>query len=373
MTKKLKVYVGVSGGVDSSVALALLKNATVNNFEKLFGYPAPKGFSGYDVTGIFLKVWNPDFLVCNWREERRSAMRVCSKLGVPFKTFDLEKEYKEKIVDYMITEYKSGRTPNPDVFCNKYIKFGVFLEKAIKEGADFVATGHYARMVFDEKNKSFSLFESIDKEKDQSYFLAQVDKKYFSKILFPIGIYKKSEVREMAKKFDLPTASKKDSQGLCFLGKIEMDDFLKHFIKSEKGNVLDTSSKIIGEHSGSVFYTIGQRHNFKIFKNNENSKRLFIISKDITKNTITVSEKLKIPKNNNIIVNNINYLEDISYQLNKYSVCFRYHQKKQNCSLKKINDDGIEINLDNTENDIASGQVAVIYEGEKIVLSGIIV
>ena len=150
--KKTKVFVGVSGGVDSSVSLALLKEATPNNFEELFGRPTPKGFRGYDVTGVFLKVWHPDFLPCDWKEERRSAMRVCATLGVPFITLDCEAEYKKEVVDYMIREYALGRVPNPDIFCNKYVKFGVFLDKALAMGADFVATGHYAQIV-DTRNK----------------------------------------------------------------------------------------------------------------------------------------------------------------------------------------------------------------------------
>lgn len=355
MIKKSKIYVGVSGGVDSSVALAILKN------------------QGYDVTGVFLKVWNPDFLECNWREERRSAMRVCSSLGVPFKTLDCEKEYKEKIVDYMISEYKIGKTPNPDVFCNKYIKFGLFLDKAIQDGADFIATGHYARNIFNEKIKKFELFESSDKEKDQSYFLSQINQKQLSKAMFPIGIYKKEDVRKMAKNFNLPTYNKKDSQGLCFIGKIDMEDFLKHFIKQEKGDVLDINGNVIGVHNGSVFYTIGQRHNFQIFKNTKNSEKLFVISKDVSKNTITVSQTENIKGVDEIIIKNINIFdENLEFGDKYYDVCFRYHQKKQKCRIEKI--DTLRFRLIPTEKqkDLASGQIAVIYSDEKCVLSGVI-
>jgi tRNA-specific 2-thiouridylase len=243
-----KVFVGVSGGVDSSVALALLKN------------------EGYDVTGVFLKVWAPDFLPCDWREERRSAMRVCATLDVPFITLDCEVEYKKEVVDYMIREYSEGRVPNPDVFCNKYVKFGVFLKRALEMGADYVATGHYAQVV---KNMDkFKLCESTDKEKDQSYFVYTLGQYELSHTLFPIGHMTKPEVRKLAHKFGLPTATKKDSQGLCFIGKIDMKEFLTHYIETKEGDVLNTKGEVIGFHDGAIFLTIGQRHGFTVTKKN---------------------------------------------------------------------------------------------------------
>ena len=214
--KKEKVFVGVSGGVDSSVALALLQKA------------------GYDVTGVFLKVWSPDFLPCEWRDERRSAMRVCATLGVPFLTLDCEKEYKEMVVDYMLSEYKAGRTPNPDVFCNKYVKFGVFLKKALEAGVTHVATGHYAQV--EKRVNYFLLKEAVDTDKDQSYFLSQLGQHELSHALFPIGHLKKSEVRTLAREFNLPTAEKKDSQGICFVGKVDMEEFLKEDLEESAKN-----------------------------------------------------------------------------------------------------------------------------------------
>jgi tRNA-specific 2-thiouridylase len=369
---KLKVFVGVSGGVDSSVALLLLQKATPNNFSKLFGRPTPKGFSGYDVTGVFLKVWNPDFLPCNWREERRSAMRVCSHLGVPFKTLDCQKEYKEKIVDYMISEYKAGRTPNPDVFCNKYIKFGIFLDKAIKDGADFVATGHYGQV--EKENDEFKLLEATDKEKDQSYFLSRLGQKELSKILLPIGHLKKPKVRDIAKRFNLPTAQKKDSQGLCFIGKVDMTDFLKHYIDEKKGDLVDQSGEVIGSHRGVMFYTIGQRHGFDIFKKTNKDSRLFVIKKDIEKNILTLGEKkLETESGDKIMLEQINWTGDVEPDLEKtYLVCFRYHQDKQKSKIIK-EDDRYFVIPEKKQFDVASGQIAVIYDEDICVGSGIIV
>src|SRR3972149_2581934 len=202
--KKKMVFVGLSGGVDSSVTAALLKE------------------QGYEVVGVFIKTWQPDFIECTWPEERRDAMRVAAHLDIPFLTFDLEKEYKKEVGDYMVSEYRAGRTPNPDVMCNKEIKFGAFLQKALAMGADFVATGHYAEI--SQIRNVFSLKKSPDPSKDQSYFLWTLTQEQLAHILFPIGHFKKTEVRKLAKKFALPVAEKKDSQGICFLGDIDLKD-----------------------------------------------------------------------------------------------------------------------------------------------------
>src|SRR3989344_1546555 len=231
MRKKI-VFVGLSGGVDSAVSAALLKKA------------------GFEVVGVFIKTWHPEFLECNEEEERRDAMRVAAHLDIPFLTFDLEKIYKKEVADYMIAEYKAGRTPNPDVMCNKEVKFGAFLKKAILMGADFVATGHYARVAqvksvkykVKSKNSKLSTFNlqlstGCDSTKDQSYFLWTLNQKQLSKIIFPIGHLKKTEVRKLAKKFKLPVAEKKDSQGICFLGAVDLKNFLKHYIEEKRGEV----------------------------------------------------------------------------------------------------------------------------------------
>lgn len=360
MSKKLKVFVGVSGGVDSSVTLALLQK------------------DGYDVTGVFLKVWSPDFLPCDWKEERRSAMRVCATLGVPFLTFDFEKEYKKEVVDYMIREYSEGRVPNPDIFCNKYVKFGVFLKKALEMGADFVATGHYARI--EVRSKNYELRESRDKEKDQSYFLYTLGQEELKHTLFPVGGMTKPEVRKLAQKFGLPTATKKDSQGLCFIGKIDIKDFLSHYIKTERGNVLNTKGETIGFHDGAVLYAIGERHRFTITKKSPDDPRFFIVSKDVEKNTITVANK-KTEENSiysakQIIIKNLHFINthDISYVLNssfKCSVRIRYRQAKQFCTIDKKSG-GYHIIFDIPQNAISVGQSAVFYKDDICLGGGII-
>ena len=347
---------GVSGGVDSSVALALLQK------------------EGYDVTGVFLKVWSPDFLPCDWKEERRSAMRVCATLGVPFLTFDFQDEYKKEVVDYMIREYTNGRVPNPDVFCNKYVKFGVFLKKALSMGADHIATGHYARVY--KKDGVFELKESVDSNKDQSYFLYTLGQEELSHTLFPVGNMTKPEVRSLARKFKLPTAEKKDSQGLCFIGKIDMKDFLSHYIKSKKGNVLNTKGKIVGEHDGAMFYSIGQRHGFTITEKTPLDKRFFVISKDIEKNIITVADKESesdsVYSTREIIIFELHFISGNTPKLPiKTSVRIRYRQEKQNCTLDKKSD-GYHIVFDESQNGVSVGQSAVLYDGEICLGGGII-
>src|SRR3989338_3226624 len=260
--KKL-VYVAMSGGVDSSVAAALLKK------------------HGFSVVGVFMKPWSPNLSTttpgvvnkvfvdkCMWKEDREDAMRVASALGIPMKTWDFSREYKKEVGDYMIYEYRAGRTPNPDVMCNKEIKFGLFLEKALKEGADFIATGHYFRVKTrrgpaapypqgapksaprgsPSRVTPFCLYMAKDKNKDQSYFLWTLTQKQLKYCLFPIGDYIKPEVRKMAKKFGLPNYAKKDSQGVCFIGPLDMKEFLKKYIKSKSGKIIDQDSKMVGQH-----------------------------------------------------------------------------------------------------------------------------
>ncbi|MEQ1561174.1 MAG: tRNA 2-thiouridine(34) synthase MnmA [Nitrospira sp.] len=370
MNKKPKVYVGVSGGVDSSVSLALLQK------------------EGYDVTGVFLKVWNPDWLPCNWKEERRSAMRVCATLGVPFKTMDCEEEYKKEVVDYMIREYKEGRVPNPDIFCNKYVKFGVFLKKALSDGADFIATGHYAQIRImnnesrikngkdDINNSKFIIHESVDKEKDQSYFLYTLGQHELSHTLFPIGGMTKPEVRKLAEKFGLPTATKKDSQGLCFIGKVDMKDFLSHYIDEKVGDVLNTNGEVVGTHTGSMFYTIGQRHGFTITKKSAEDPRFFVISKNLEKNTITVaskeSELEKVKNIKSITIKNLHFVSGSEISLPaKISVRIRYRQEKQTCLLNKKDGDYV-IDFTDSQSAVPVGQSAVLYDGDVCLGGGII-
>jgi tRNA-specific 2-thiouridylase len=340
------IFVGVSGGVDSSVSLAILKD------------------EGYNVVGCFIKTWQPDFVECTWKDERRDAMRICAKLGVPFLTIDAEKEYRDAVGMYMVNEYKAGRTPNPDVMCNKEVKFGVFLKKAKELGADFVATGHYAR------TKDGILLKGVDDSKDQSYFLWTLTKEELSKIKFPVGGLQKSEVRKIAKKYGLLTAEKKDSQGVCFLGPIDMKDFLSHYIEINKGEVLDISGKVIGEHDGALFYTLGERHGFTITSKTTNDKRFYVVKRDLDKNTITVSDDfdqlLGGSDNKKIKLKNVNW--NVSISKNKiYEARTRYRQKLETCQIE-----GDFVFFQNPQKFVAPGQSLVVYDVDVCVGGGII-
>lgn len=322
--KKGKVFVGLSGGVDSSVSATLLKK------------------EGYDVVGVFIKVWQPDFFACTWKEDRRDAMRVAAKLGIPFLTLNLEKEYKKEVIDYMISEYEAGRTPNPDIMCNKYVKFGAFLNFAIKNGADFVATGHYAQIKKDgsSKDEQYSLLAGVDNEKDQSYFLWTIKQELLPRILFPVGGYKKSEVRTFAKKFDLVTWDKRDSQGLCFVGKLDIKDFLKHYIKIKRGKLLNEKGEVIGHHDGAVFLTEGERRGFTVTKGEQGHSALpqYVVGRDIKKNTITISPHPQKSENTSDLVKlkDINFLVDDIKKGDKFNARTRYREKLAPCVLVKI-------------------------------------
>lgn len=341
-----KIFVALSGGVDSSTSAALLKE------------------EGFDVTGVFIKVWQPEFLECSWKEEQLDAMRVCASLEIPFLTFDFEEEYKNGVVDYMVSSYKEGRVPNPDVMCNKYVKFGAFLDKAMSMGADYIATGHYAQ------NIGNKLVKGNDENKDQTYFLWTLTKEQIEKTIFPVGKYEKSEVRKLAEKFNLPTAKKKDSQGLCFIGKLDMKDFLKHFIDEKIGDVLDENNKVIGIHDGATFYTVGQRHGFTIRIKSSNEGPHYIVSKDMEKNTITVSTKLdEIGMVAEVKLRDTNWISDKPEIGENIEARIRYRQKLFNCSFT---DEGT-VKLDEEQNFIASGQSMVFYKGDMCLGGGIIV
>ena len=359
--KKTKVFVGLSGGVDSSVAAALLQKEE------------------FDVTGVFIKVWQPPFLPCTWREERRDAMRVAAHLDIPFYTFDFEKEYKKEVVDYMIGEYKEGRVPNPDVMCNKNIKFGAFLDKARAMGADLIAMGHYARIKrmgegSGEKKEARKhlLLKGVDENKDQSYFLWTLTEKQLAQTLFPIGGYKKSEVREMAEKFGLPTAQKKDSQGLCFIGKVEMKDFLKHYIDEKPGDAIDTKGTVIGRHEGAWFYTIGQRHGFMIAKKSAHELPYYVIGKDIRANTITVADQ-QIEEGfakREVILKDVNWNYATPQKGKNYQARTRYRQVLQACEMLPLGNETQVVFA--VPQNVAPGQSLVLYDDDQCLGGGII-
>ncbi len=349
-----KVFVGMSGGVDSAVSAALLKEA------------------GFDVTGVFIKVWKPEYTECTWKEDRLDAMRVCAKLEIPFLTLNLEEEYKRDVVDYMISEYRAGRTPNPDVMCNKYVKFGGFFKKAMELGADYVATGHYAQVR--EKNGKTEMLAGKDSNKDQSYFLWTLTQNELSKTLFPVGGIDKPEVRKLALKYDLANATKKDSQGLCFMGKVDVKDFLKNYIDEKEGNVLNENGDIIGKHFGVFFFTLGERHGFEITKKTPNDKPYYIIAKDVDNNTLTVSqdiEKIKNEESKKVLLKNVNLISEDINEEKTYQTRIRYRQPVEECKIKKT-EGGLELHFVNAQKSVTPGQSAVIYDGEICVGGGII-
>jgi len=363
MQKKHKIFVGLSGGVDSSVAAALLEK------------------EGHSVTGVFIKIWQPKWGPCGWKDDRRDAMKVAMHLDIPFKELDLSDEYEKEVVDYMVKEYKAGRTPNPDVMCNSQIKFGEFLRYAKLQGADFIATGHYARSEQQKVNseqgrKVIALLAGKDKTKDQSYFLWQLKQNQLKYCLFPIGEYKKSEIRKMAKQFGLPTAEKKDSQGICFVGKVGMKDFLKKYIKAKQGKVLNTKGKEIGHHDGAVFFTIGQRHGFVITEKGTDDEPYYVAGKNIKDNTITVSPQksgiASLAARNDIVINKTNWINNEPLENKEYQCRFRHLQELKVCKVKKLKGSEYEIKFTKAQEGIASGQSLVLYDGEICLGGGII-
>lgn len=352
----MKAFVGVSGGVDSSVSAALLKEA------------------GHDVVGVFLRVWQPEFLSCTWRDDRTDAKRVCATLGIPFLELDCADVYKQKVVDYMIAEYRMGRTPNPDVMCNGAVKFGVFYDTAMRMGADIVATGHYAR-VGKTDDDTPTLLAGVDPEKDQSYFLWNIQKEHLAHIMFPIGDKIKRDVRTLAEQFNLHTATKKDSQGVCFLGKLDMHDFLAHFIETKPGDVLNDAGEVIGHHDGATFLTLGQRHGFIITTKTPHDKPYYIIAKDVEHNTITVRNATAVehnhPSSQYIALSHTNWLTPPAPG-KTYDARLRYRQKLFHVEMKEMTGTTARIQCDEPQAFVPIGQSLVLYDGDRCLGGGII-
>jgi tRNA-specific 2-thiouridylase len=342
-----RVFVGVSGGVDSSVTALLLK------------------LYGYDITGVFIKTWQPEWIDCTWRDERRDAMRVCAHLEIPFVELDLEQEYKQGVADYMIAEYKIGRTPNPDVMCNREVKFGGFLNYALEQGVDYVATGHYAQ------NINNQLCKGIDESKDQSYFVWTLTNDQLKHILFPVGNLQKKHVRKLAERYAIPVATKKDSQGICFIGDIDMKDFLSHYIDKQPGNVINTDGEIIGTHDGVLFYTLGERHGFVIDKKTTHDKPYYVIAKDLEHNLLTVSQNLMVNKKQESIIL-VNCVWRIQPQPEKsYKAQVRYHGEFKDCVITRENNSEI-VSFNETDMTISSGQSVVVYDNTICIGGGIV-
>lgn len=344
----------MSGGVDSSVSAAFLKER------------------GYDVTGVFIKTWHPPFLECTWKQERQDAMNVCAHLGIPFKTFDLENEYKKEVVDYMISEYASGRTPNPDVLCNEKIKFGAFFEKALQEGAEYIATGHYARV--EQRGAGTRMLAGVDANKDQSYFLWRVPQDVLAHTLFPVGALEKHDVRAYANRFGLSVAEKKDSQGVCFLGQVDMKEFLKKFITTSPGVVLNESGESIGTHDGALLYTLGERHGFTITKKTPADTPVYIVAKDVVRNTLTVSSRESMHTvfgSRDIGIEQVHWISDRPSGDKKYTARFRYRQPLQTCSVR-FSEEETRVVFDETQHAIARGQSLVVYDGDVCLGGGVV-
>ncbi len=351
--KRKKVYVGLSGGVDSSVTAALLQS------------------QGFEVVGVYIKGWYPEWVRCSWKESRRDAMRICAQLHIPFKTLDLSKEYKKEVVDYLLAEYQKGETPNPDIMCNKYIKFGGFFDWAIEDGANYIATGHYAQ-VRAKKNTKYELLRGKDTNKDQSYFLWTLTQKHLAKTLFPLGSLEKKRVRKLAKKYNLVTALKKDSQGVCFLEDINMEEFLKHYLHPSAGVVLNESGEPVGKHNGAVSYTIGQRHNFTITEKKVNDEPYYIISKDVVKNTLMVSRKpAKTSTLNSHTLREVNWVGEKPVSQKEYGIQMRYRQKVSKANLL-CKDDVWSVKFSKSCDIPVRGQSLVVYSGDVCLGGGII-
>lgn len=349
----------LSGGVDSSVAASKLID------------------QGYDVRGVYMKCWSKDQLdklglsqdlyACNWEDDVEDAKSVANKLSIDFQVWDFQQEYRQKVVEYMIDEYRIGRTPNPDVMCNSVIKFGIFYKKAMLEGADFVATGHYARIV----NQDGPLIaRSVDKNKDQSYFLWKIKRAQLDHVLFPVGEFEsKEKVRHYATEKNLITASKKDSQGLCFVGQTPLRQLLLEAIGQKSGNIVDTHGKVLGTHQGSHLYTIGQREKLGL------SGGPWYVSKiDIAKNEVVVAHQqdIKLLFGSKIALQEVNFFVDYeTAKKQSIEAQIRYRQTAEACFLQLV-DDTVEITFTEPVRAIATGQSVVVYSGDKMLAGGII-
>lgn len=355
MAAKNKVIVAMSGGVDSSVSAALLKRA------------------GFDVTGIFMKCWSADDPFgehCTSSDDERMARLVAAKIGIPFYSANLVKEYKERVVKYLLDGYKQGITPNPDVMCNKEIKFGLFFEKAMDLGADFVATGHYARVVRSgsiSRPRSFALLQAKDKNKDQSYFLSFIKPEVLERVLFPIGDYTKPEVRQLAKKLGLPNAARKDSQGICFVGKVDFADFLKQYIPPKKGNIIDKEGVVLGSHEGAFYYTVGQRKGLGLA-----GGPYFVVSKDVKKNVVVVSKNEDDLLEKEVKIKNLNWFARPTGQNVAARIRYRQTPAPGVFQIDKNNRTGTLV-FKSAQRAITPGQLAVLYAGEQMLAGGVIV
>lgn len=352
--KDTRVVVGMSGGVDSSVAALLLKE------------------QGYDVIGIFMKNWDDtdENGVCTATEDYEDVIRVCNQLGIPYYAVNFEREYWDKVFTHFLEEYKAGRTPNPDVICNKEIKFKAFLDHAMSLGADYVATGHYARVI--RENGKVYMLRGIDENKDQTYFLNQLTEEQLSKVLFPIGDMEKPKVRELAAKANLATASKKDSTGICFIGERNFKEFLSGYLPAQKGNMETFDGKVVGHHDGLMYYTIGQRHGLGVGGNGD---PWFVIGKDIERNVLYVGQGFNHEKlySDSIIADNISWVsKELTLNTFECTAKFRYRQKDNKVTVELLEDSKVKVTFHEPIRAVTPGQAVVFYQGEECLGGGTI-
>ena len=358
MKKDKKVVVAMSGGVDSSVAAALLKQ------------------QGYFVVGVFMKFWKDGKAgenSCCSIESEKLARLVAKKINIPFYVINIEKEFKKKVVDYFLKEYKKGNTPNPCAVCNKEIKFGLLIEKALKMGADYIATGHYAHTTLYERSSlqgqriPIKLLKGKDKEKDQSYFLWQLSQKQLSRILFPVGNYTKPEVRKLAKKFNLPTAETPESQEVCF-AQNSTSEFLKKYLKIKPGDIVDKNNKILGKHEGLYFYTIGQRKGIGL-----GGGPFYVVAKDFKKNNLIISKNKKDLESKKLIAKNVNWTSGKEPKLPlKVKVKIRYCHKLAKATIFKFQTSNFKLLFDHSQKAVTPGQSVVFYKGSQLLGGGVI-
>lgn len=349
----MRIVVGVSGGVDSSVAAYLLKK------------------QGHEVIGLFMVNWEEQDGTCTAETDYEDVKRVCNKIGIPYFSVNYAKEYYDRVFKYFLEEYKNGRTPNPDVLCNREVKFGPFLEQAKKLGADKIATGHYAKKI--EKDGKYYLAKADDLNKDQSYFLNQLNQEQLSYVVFPLENIDKPKVREIAHELELSTADKKDSTGICFIGERNFRKFLKQFLPAQPGEIRDLEGNVVGKHEGLMYYTLGQRRGLNIGgRKGGNGERWFVVKKDLDSNILYVSQgEDDLLYSDGLYASGMNWIPEKPKE--KEFTClakFRYRQPDQKVKVTVIDDKNIRVDFDERQRAITPGQFVVLYDEQGLCLGG---